>query len=223
MRLFAHDDSVPHGFGAVCLALFQRYPNPHAAHVQSSDVVARAVASDGRLHTLRLMAKAGFTAGLPAVVRAVLPRGAGGQAALVVEESVVDGARGVMAVRTCNVTHRRLLQIEESLVFRRVSVPCAGSRVYRGGVGYGRDPDSGGSDLADGASDNGTCLHAASREHTAIETRARFHSGVATALETIGLARFAEQHLTKSRKALLLVLNRVYDASPSLRADSSVP
>jgi len=105
---FLYDDPWP----IVSLAYFLRYPNPYASHVISCDVVSRTHTASGSLLTTRLILKRG---NLPRW----FPQGIVSRAeSWVVEESEVDPHGKVVRCRTKNLDHVKVMQVEESVVFR---------------------------------------------------------------------------------------------------------
>ncbi len=188
MKIFSHRQSLDHRWQAVTLAHFKKYPNPFAAHVLSTDIIERHVDERGRLVTKRLLLKTGVISSLPARFQAMIPS----REAYIVEESTVDPQEGTMEVRTRNLSHRRLLSVEEIQLVRGVSGDEVRGSSSLGGDG--RPPT------------------------TTIETRAKFHcslprwNGLAASLEHLGVRRFGD-HLKKSRMALLHVIEQIRTAS----------
>ncbi|RTG86284.1 uncharacterized protein DC041_0001638 [Schistosoma bovis] len=64
---------------------WKRYPNPHAKHVLSEDVLERYLLSDGRLYTKRLLTKK-ISKRIPFWLLKFFPKGQ----VSVVEESIID-------------------------------------------------------------------------------------------------------------------------------------
>lgn len=106
--------SCSHQWEAVSLALFQKYPNPFAAHVLSTDVLARHLDEHGRLHSTRLLLKTGGSH-VPVWLQSLIKS----REAYVLEESIVDFCSGIMETRTRNLSHRRFMSIEETQTFTR--------------------------------------------------------------------------------------------------------
>jgi hypothetical protein len=106
---FFYDDPWP----IVSLAFFLRYPNPYAAHVVSCDVVSRTHTESGSLLTTRLILKRGA---LPRWA----PQGIITRAETwVIEESEVDPFGKIVRCRTRNLDHVKVMQVEESVVFKQ--------------------------------------------------------------------------------------------------------
>jgi hypothetical protein len=97
----------------VSLAYFLRYPNPYASHVVSCDVISRSQTESGSLVTTRLILKRGA---LPRWA----PQGIVSRAeSWVIEESEVDPTGKTVECRTKNLDHVKVMQVEESVVFRQ--------------------------------------------------------------------------------------------------------
>jgi hypothetical protein len=88
------------------LAFFLKYPNPYAKHVLSADVLDQSIDEQGKLHTTRLILKKG-----------ILPKWGSGfvkhPEAYIIEHSVVDPVGCSMSTSTMNITHQRLMKVEE--------------------------------------------------------------------------------------------------------------
>jgi len=103
----------------VSLAFFLRYPNPYAAHVISCDVVSRTQTESGSLLTTRLILKRGA---LPRWA----PKGIITRAETwVIEESEVDPFGKIVRCRTKNLDHVKIMQVEESVVFKQADAGYA--------------------------------------------------------------------------------------------------
>jgi hypothetical protein len=57
MRLFAASETHPEPWPTVALAFVLRYPNRHAGHILSVDVLGRELTESGTLRTTRLILK----------------------------------------------------------------------------------------------------------------------------------------------------------------------
>lgn len=123
-----HDSSFTHDypFPTVTLAYFLRYPNPHATHVISTDVLDRHFDPDTQtLSTSRLHQK---QSKLPSAVLKLLPRSwlnidADGKStkSYILERSVVDIRHGVMVTESRNLDFTGILQVVERQVYKRPS------------------------------------------------------------------------------------------------------
>jgi hypothetical protein len=91
----------------VTFAIFNKYPNPFAAHVLQSDVLSRTVTPNGILSSVRLHRKAGAVPSWGAGLFKAAP------VAMILEDSTVDMKSKVMTTRTRNLEHRRFLFVEE--------------------------------------------------------------------------------------------------------------
>ncbi|KAJ2158720.1 hypothetical protein GGF46_003561 [Coemansia sp. RSA 552] len=97
-----------YSWGTVSYAFLNRYPNPFATHVLSADTLEQRIDSDtGVLHITRLLRK---TNSVPRWARGIMR----GNDAYILEDMVVDPAHGRLESRTRNITHTRLLKVEES-------------------------------------------------------------------------------------------------------------
>lgn len=94
-------------FASVSCAYFNRYPNPYSRTVKSVDTLAQHVSADGRLHTTRLLKKAGSMPGWAKAFMGKISE------SWVIEMSVVDPRRGRMETYTRNLDHTRIMQVEE--------------------------------------------------------------------------------------------------------------
>ena len=101
-----------HPWNAVTQAVFNKYPNPFAKHVLSSDVISRSVCPNtGELKTTRLFLKRGL---LPAWGRALFDV----SDVYVLEVSTVDPKTREMKVVTRNMSHKKLLLVEETQIIK---------------------------------------------------------------------------------------------------------
>ncbi|RHZ47463.1 hypothetical protein Glove_579g17 [Diversispora epigaea] len=112
VKLFQHTFKYEYNWDSVTLAFWLRYPNPFASHVESVDVIDRYVdPKTGSLRTTRLIMK-----------RGVLPKWGQGfiknPEAYIIEESIINPKTQTMITRTKNITHARVMQVEEWQTFR---------------------------------------------------------------------------------------------------------
>jgi len=113
MKFFSQSFLYDDPWSIVSLAFFLRYPNPYAAHVISCDVVSRTQTESGSLLTTRLILKRGA---LPRWA----PKGIITRAETwVIEESEVDPFGKIVRCRTKNLDHVKIMQVEESVVFKQ--------------------------------------------------------------------------------------------------------
>ena len=114
--IFFLDSSDP--WPIVSLAFFLRYPNPHAAHVASCDVISRIPTDNGTLLTTRLILKRGA---LPKWA----PQGIVSRAeSWIIEESEVDPVSGVVRCTTKNLDHVKVMRVEEHVTLQRTDDKC---------------------------------------------------------------------------------------------------
>jgi len=112
MRFFSQSFSYDEPWSIVSLAYFLRYPNPHAAHVISCDVVDRTITQAGTLVTTRLILKKGS---LPRwAPEGIIPR----SEAWVIEESEVDPYGQVLRCSSRNLEHVKILSARESVLLK---------------------------------------------------------------------------------------------------------
>jgi len=124
-----HESTTQHtySFPTVTLAYFLRYPNPHATHVISTDVLSRHFdPTTNSLYTSRLHLK---TSKMPPAILKLLPRswlnvGPDGKTSqsYILERSVVDMKDGVMVTETKNLDFVGVLEVVERQVYRRPGV-----------------------------------------------------------------------------------------------------
>ncbi|XP_061901698.1 PRELI domain containing 1a [Entelurus aequoreus] len=93
----------------VCLAFWQRYPNPYSNHVLTEDIIFREVTPANCLISRRLLTK---TSRSPRWMERYLPKQMS-SSAYILEDSVVDPQKRTMTTLTWNITHARLMSVEE--------------------------------------------------------------------------------------------------------------
>ncbi|KAF8528031.1 MSF1-domain-containing protein [Hysterangium stoloniferum] len=120
MKWYSQSFSYDDPWATVALAYFLRYPNPHASHIISCDVISRNLTSEGTMKTSRLILKRGI---LPKWA----PRGIISRAeSWVIEESEVDPEGKTVQCVTRNLDHVKVLQVIES-----VALTDAGGRTVQ--------------------------------------------------------------------------------------------
>ncbi|KAJ1670196.1 hypothetical protein GGF38_001690, partial [Coemansia sp. RSA 25] len=98
---------VNYSWNTVSFAFLNRYPNPFALHVLSADTLDQRIdAVTGELRITRLLRK---TNSVPRWARGIM----GGNDAYILEEVVVDRGSGRLVAKTRNITHTRLMKVEE--------------------------------------------------------------------------------------------------------------
>lgn len=99
-------------FYTTSVAYLNRYPNPFAKHVLSSDTLDTSIDEKGRLHTTRLVVKTGL---LPDFIKPVLGKKLD---SWVIEKSIIDPKTETVYAYSANVDHRRFIKVEEFLTYR---------------------------------------------------------------------------------------------------------
>ncbi|MBN3302136.1 PRELI domain containing 1a [Amia ocellicauda] len=94
-------------------AFWQRYPNPYSKHVLTEDIIFREVTSDNRLVSRRLLTK---TNRAPRWAEKYLPSNMA-RSAYIIEDSIVDPQRRTLTTFTWNISHARLMTVEERCVY----------------------------------------------------------------------------------------------------------
>lgn len=123
-------------FDTVSLAFFNRYPNPYASHVLSIDTLSRELDTEGKLHTTRLIKKAGR---LPRWSKPFLGRIS---ESWIIEFSVVDPRQLSMRTYTRNLDHTKIIQVEEHTTYRQAernirSTSCLSQVKFSSGFNVG--------------------------------------------------------------------------------------
>lgn len=99
-------------FPTTSAAYLNRYPNPFAKHVLSSDTLNTHVDLGGRLHTTRLVVKTGL---LPDFIKPFLGRSV---QSWIIERSIIDPKLQTLQAYSSNLDHHRIVKIEELLTYR---------------------------------------------------------------------------------------------------------
>ncbi|CEI99050.1 hypothetical protein RMCBS344292_13144 [Rhizopus microsporus] len=113
VKFYQHAFSYDYPWQNVTLAFWLRYPNPFASHVLAVDVLDRYVDENGILKTTRLVLKKGKA---PKWFPENILKNS---EAFVIEESEVDPKNKTMITRTKNLNHVRVMQIEETQIFKQ--------------------------------------------------------------------------------------------------------
>ncbi|KAI9199600.1 PRELI-like family-domain-containing protein [Polychytrium aggregatum] len=112
VQFFKQELSFDHSWSQVTLAIFRKYPNPFASHVLASDVIDRVVdPATGVIYTTRLFLKKGL---LPKWGRSLFKV----SDAFIIEHSTVDPRTQTMTTVTKNLSHTKLMLVEETQVIR---------------------------------------------------------------------------------------------------------
>lgn len=94
-------------FETVSLALFNKYPNPYASHVESVDTISREILPGGQLRSIRLIRKRGR---LPKWAAPFLGKISH---SWIYELSVIDPKNKEMKCYQRNLDHTRVIRVEE--------------------------------------------------------------------------------------------------------------
>ncbi|KAJ2009199.1 hypothetical protein GGI04_000635 [Coemansia thaxteri] len=127
---------VNYSWNTVSFAFLNRYPNPFASHVLSADTLDRRIdAATGTLHITRLLRK---TNSVPRWARSIFR----GNDAYILEEVMVNRETGQLVAKTRNITHTRLLKVEERLTLQADpasagSTLCKNETSIVSNIGYG--------------------------------------------------------------------------------------
>ncbi|KAJ2727184.1 hypothetical protein GGI07_000068 [Coemansia sp. Benny D115] len=107
VKFYQQKYSYEYSWNTVSYAFLNRYPNPFATHVLSVDTIDHRVSPEtGELHITRLLRK---TNSVPRWARSIMR----GNDAYILEEITVDAQAGTLVSRTRNITHTRLMKVEE--------------------------------------------------------------------------------------------------------------
>ncbi|ODV97541.1 hypothetical protein PACTADRAFT_47443 [Pachysolen tannophilus NRRL Y-2460] len=98
-------------FQTVSLAYFNRYPNPFASHVLSTDLIKIKIDSEGNLHQTKLIAKTGR---LPKWCKPFLGKV---NQTWIIEQTIVNPILKEMKTYTRNLDHTGIIRIEEYTTF----------------------------------------------------------------------------------------------------------
>lgn len=98
-------------FATASTAYLNRYPNPYAKHVLSSDTIDQYVDEQGRLRITRLVVKTGL---LPGFIKPFLGNRLN---SWVLEKSVIDPKSNKVLAYSANVDHRKFVKVEEYITY----------------------------------------------------------------------------------------------------------
>ncbi|XP_058506478.1 PRELI domain containing 1a [Solea solea] len=98
----------------VCIAFWQRYPNPYSNHVLTEDIIFREVTPSNCLISRRLLTKHSRA---PRWMEKYLPKHMA-SSAYVIEDSIVDPQERTMTTLSWNISHARLMSVEERCVYQ---------------------------------------------------------------------------------------------------------
>lgn len=109
VQFIKSSNSYDYHFNTASYAYLNKYPNPYAKHVKSSDTLEQYVDQNGHLRTTKLVVKTGS---LPLFIKPFLGSRLD---SWIIEKLIIDPRGGIMKVYTANVDHRRFIQVEEFL------------------------------------------------------------------------------------------------------------
>ncbi|KAI9101970.1 PRELI-like family-domain-containing protein [Phlyctochytrium arcticum] len=112
VKFFSTTWAYRYDWPTVTQAVWQKYPNPFASHVLSSDVIDRTVDPiSGAMTTTRIFLKSGY---IPKWGRSLLnvPE------AFILEQSTVDPKSRTMVTTTRNLSHTKLMLVQETQTFQ---------------------------------------------------------------------------------------------------------
>lgn len=111
VQFFESNHVYQHDFKTVSSAYLNRYPNPYANHVLSSDVLETSIDSDGCLRQTRLVVKTGR---LPKFIKPFLGDNLN---SWIIEKIVVNPKTQQLKSYTSNIDHHKFIRVEEYLTF----------------------------------------------------------------------------------------------------------
>ncbi|CUM63517.1 uncharacterized protein PRCAT00001093001 [Priceomyces carsonii] len=111
VRFFENSHLYDHDFKTASFAYLNRYPNPYASHVLSSDTLESYVDSDGCLRTTRLVVKTGR---LPNFIKPFLGDNLN---SWIIEKSLINPKTNKMLCYSANIDHRKFIKVEEYLKY----------------------------------------------------------------------------------------------------------
>lgn len=110
MKYHTNQTTFQWPFEDLACVFWQRYPNPHAKHVLSEDVISRTVVGD-TLRTKRLLVKSSPMPKWGEVITSA-------RTVPIVEDSIFDRASRTLTTYTRNVGLAKMLSVEERCVYR---------------------------------------------------------------------------------------------------------
>ncbi|KAJ1736601.1 hypothetical protein LPJ72_001254 [Coemansia sp. Benny D160-2] len=136
VKFFQQKQAYDYSWNTVSYAFLNRYPNPFATHVLTSDTLEHYVdAGTGELHITRLLRK---TNSVPRWARSIMR----GNDAYILEKVVIDTQLGKLVSKTRNITHTRLMKVEERQTLavdpaNRGRTLCKNETSIVSNIGYG--------------------------------------------------------------------------------------
>ncbi|XP_062328236.1 PRELI domain containing protein 3B [Osmerus eperlanus] len=113
MKIWTSEHIFNHPWETVTKAAMQKYPNPMNPSVFGVDVLGRAVDSQGRLHSNRLLSAEW---GLPSIVKSII--GNSRTCTFIQEHSVVDPREKTFELQSSNITFTNLVSVDEKLTYK---------------------------------------------------------------------------------------------------------
>uniref|UniRef100_A0A8C7TNV3 PRELI domain containing 1a n=1 Tax=Oncorhynchus mykiss TaxID=8022 RepID=A0A8C7TNV3_ONCMY len=114
VKYFACVGLLKSSWDQVCIAFWERYPNPYSNHVLTEDIIFRDVTPGNRLVSRRLLTK---TNRAPRWMEKYLPVTMA-RHAYIIEDSIVDPQNRTMTTLTWNISHARMMSVEERCEYR---------------------------------------------------------------------------------------------------------
>ena len=105
-------NSYDFDFSTASFAYMNKYPNPFAKHVRSTDTLEQYVDENGMLRTTKLVVKTGL---LPLFIKPFLGSSLD---SWIVEKLIIDPRLGTMKAYCANVDHRKFIKVEEYLHYQ---------------------------------------------------------------------------------------------------------
>lgn len=115
VQFFESENEYNHDFATASLAYLNRYPNPYAKHVLSSDTLLQEVDKDGNLRLTRVAVKTGR---LPNFIKPFLGTLLD---SWIVEKIIIDPKNLVMKTYNSNIDHQKFIRVEEYLHYTATS------------------------------------------------------------------------------------------------------
>ncbi|KAM9513340.1 PRELI domain-containing protein 1, mitochondrial-like isoform 2-T5 [Salvelinus alpinus] len=106
VKYFACVGLLKSSWDQVCIAFWERYPNPYSNHVLTEDIIFRDVTPGNRLVSRRLLTK---TNRAPRWMEKYLPVTMA-RHAYIIEDSIVDPQNRTMTTLTWNISHARMME-----------------------------------------------------------------------------------------------------------------
>ncbi|XP_068181782.1 PRELI domain containing 1a [Antennarius striatus] len=127
VKYFCGADLLKGTWDQVCVAFWQRYPNPYSNHVLTEDIIFREVTPTNCLISRRLLTK---TSRAPRWMERYLPKHMA-SSAYIIEDSIVDPQKRTMTTFTWNISHARLMSVEERCKYRINPENCSFTEIKR--------------------------------------------------------------------------------------------